>query len=225
MTSVLTDTGGIATRSCPNCGGEILEKALQCSHCRKWLPEVMAVPAAAAPTLAAEPARLSRGQALRHFMLLTLFTGGLYELYWFYRNWRDLDESEASAEFAPRSALLTLGLLVPFVNVALVYRQLDRIRGAVSAAGLQPGYSPVLTTCIYFALGVLANMTMLWTISLLMVVPLLPVQDALNRYWIEREPDVPLREELNPRELAVIALGAASIVAALLLGWAMEAKP
>jgi len=154
--------------------------------------------------------------------LLTVFTGGLYELYWFYRNWRDLDESEA-AQSGPRSALLTLGLLVPFVNVALVYRQLDRIRTAVSSAGVQPGYSPILTTCMYFALGVLANLTMLWTISLLMVVPLLPVQDALNRYWVERDPGMPLREELTARELAIIALGAAAIVATLLLGWATDA--
>ena len=214
----MTTENEAGTRPCPHCGGQILEKALQCVHCRKWLPEVMAVPVP--EPLPAEPARPSRGQALRHLMLLTLFTGGLYELYWFYRNWRDLDEGDTRSEFAPRSALLTLGLLVPFVNVALVYRQLDRIRGAVSDAGVQPGYSPVLTTCIYFALGVLANLTMLWTISLLMVVPLLPVQDALNRYWSEREPEMPLRQELSPRELGVIALGAATIVATLLLGWA-----
>ena len=222
MTTMITELPG-ATRACPNCGQDILEKALQCSYCRKWLPEVLA-PTAAPAALAAETTRASRGQALHHLMLLTVFTGGLYEVYWFYRNWRDLDDTDP-AELTPRSLLLTLGLLVPFVNIALVYRQLDRIRGAVSSAGVQPGYSPVLTTCAYFGLGVLANLTMFWFISLLMVVPLLPVQDALNRYWIEREPETPLRQRLNPRELAVIAVGGAAIVATLLLGWVADPTP
>lgn len=223
MTTVITEIQS-GTRPCPHCGGEILEKALQCSHCRKWLLDVLATPAPAAVAPVVESAHASRGQALRHLMLLTVCTGGLYELYWFYRNWRDLDGSGPD-EVTPRTVLLTLGLLVPFVNVALVYRQLDRIRGAVNAAGVQPGYSPVLTTCAYFGLGVLANLTMLWMVSLLMVVPLLPVQDALNRYWLEREPETPVRQELTSRELAVIALGGAAIMATLLLGWVADPTP
>ena len=216
MTTVVTGIEG-AMRPCPFCGIGILEKALQCSHCRKWQPDVLT--GAPVPAAAGAASVASRGQTLRHLMLLTVFTGGLYELYWFYRNWCDLDDRDG-ADASPRSALLTLGLLVPFVNVALVYRQLDRIRSAVSTTGVNPGYSPVLTTCAYFGLGILANLTMLWTVSLLMVVPLLPVQDALNRYWSEREPGATLRDELTVRELAVIALGASAIVATLLLSWA-----
>lgn len=222
MTTAMTGIDA-ATRACPNCGNLILEKALQCLHCRKWLPEALARPEPAAPE-AIPTALPSRGQSLRNLLLLTVFTGGLYEVYWFYRNWHDLDDGDR-AEFAPRPALLTIGLLIPFLNVALVYRQLDRIRGVVTSAGLHAGYSAVWTTFAYFALGVLANLTMLWALSLLMVLPLLPVQDALNRYWSEREPGTTLREELTPRELAAMALGASAIIAAMLLEWAAMSAP
>jgi hypothetical protein len=181
----------------------------------------MARPAPPPEAVAVKP---SRGQSIRHLLLLTVFTGGLYEIYWFYRNWCDLEDADRS-DFSPRSVLLTLGLLVPFLNVALVYRQLDRIHAAVAAVGVQPGYSPILITIAYFSLGVLANLTALWALSLLMVLPLLPVQEALNRHWSEREPDASLREEFSPRELAAMALGASAIVAALLLEWAATVPP
>jgi hypothetical protein len=177
-----------------------------------------------APAPAAVVAAPSRGQTLRNLLLLTLFTGGLYEIYWFYRNWCDLEDADRT-DVSPRSALLTLGLLIPFLNVALVYRQLERIHVATSSVGVQPNFSPALLTSAYFLLGVLANLTSLWALSLLMVLPLLPVQDALNRYWSEREPGASLREALSPRELAAMALGASAIIAALIIEWAAVVPP
>jgi hypothetical protein len=147
-----------------------------------------------------------------------VFSGGLYEVYWFYRNWRDL-AADAPDQRAPHPGLLTFGLLVPFVNIALVYRQLAGIHTRLSSRGLAAGYSPWITTCIYTALGIAANLTALWSLSCLMVLPLLPVQEALNRYWTEREPASTLRERLSPPELVVIACGAAAMVMIGLAGF------
>jgi hypothetical protein len=215
--SMAMEAAGFAperTTACPNCGREILEKALQCSHCRKWLV-IAPPPERARPSQVVGP---SRGQPLHHFLLLTVFSGGLYELYWFYRNWRDL-AADAPEEPTAHPGLLTFGLLVPFVNVALVYRQLAGIHARLASRGLAAGYSPWITTCIYIALGIAANLTALWSLSCLMVLPLLPVQEALNRYWSEREPASTLRERLSPPELMVIACGAAAMVMVAALGF------
>jgi lysylphosphatidylglycerol synthetase-like protein (DUF2156 family) len=144
-------------------------------------------------------------------LLLTVFSWGLYEIYWFYRNWRDL-AADAPETPGPPPGLLTFGLLVPFVNVALVYRQLAGIHARLAAHGLPAGFSPWMTTCIYISLGVAANLTTLWSLSCLMVLPLLPVQEALNRYWTQREPASAPRERLSPPEVAVIACGAAAML-------------
>lgn len=207
MTTEASGLGPECTIACPYCGGEILAKALQCGHCRKWFVE------APAPreTPHAESIIPARGQPLHHLLLLTVFSWGLYELYWFYRNWRDL-AADAPENPGPPPALLTFGLLVPFVNVALVYRQLAGIRSRLAAHGLPVGYSPWITTCIYISLGIAANLTTLWSLSCLMVLPLLPVQEALNRYWSEREPATVLRERLSPPEVAIIACGAAAML-------------
>lgn len=188
---------------------------MQCSHCRKWL---VVAPAPGPALRETEVAGASRGQPLHHLLLLTVFSWGLYELYWFYRNWRDLS-ADAPESPGPHPGLLTFGLLVPFVNIALVYRQLALIHARLSAHGLAAGYSPWMTTSIYIALGVAANLTALWSLSCLMVLPLLPVQEALNRYWSEREPASTLRERLSPPELVVIACGAAAMMMLAAAGW------
>ena len=202
------------TIPCPNCGQAILEKALQCSHCRKWLVEA---PAPELRSFPAAPTAPSRGQPLHHLLLLTVFSWGLYEIYWFYRNWRDL-AADTPENPGPPPGLLTFGLLVPFVNIALVYRQLVGIHSRLAAHGLPAGYSPWMTTCIYISLGIAANVTALWSLSCLMVLPLLPVQEALNRYWCQREPSSTLRERLSPSELVLIACGAAAMVAVAAAG-------
>lgn len=207
MTAEAPGLGSERTIACPNCGQEIFEKALQCSHCRKWFVEAP-TPDPAPPPMPAGP---SRGQSLHHLLLLTVFSWGLYEIYWFYRNWRDL-AADAPENPGPPPGLLTVGLLVPFVNIALVYRQLAGIHARLASRGLPGGYSPWVTTCIYVSLGIAANLTALWSLSCLMVVPLLPVQEALNRYWTQREPTNAPREQLSPAEVAVIACGAAAML-------------
>ena len=48
---------------------------------------------------------------------------------------------------------------------------------------------------------------MAWALSLLTVVPLLPVQAALNRYWQRKQPGVPIRERFDPNEVMILLAG------------------
>jgi hypothetical protein len=200
---------GTEMRNCPFCGGEILPKALHCRHCRRWMPEALRAPAPAP----APPPAYSDGQHPVHLVLLSVSTLGLYEVYWFWRNWRDLRD-KAGMDLSP--AWRTVGLFLPVVNVAMVYHQLRLVSDTAASRGLTPTYSPLAVTMAFFALALAGNLTLLWMVSLLNVLPLVPVQQTLNRLWQLEHPDAPLRERFAPHELAAMVAGAAATAAALL---------
>jgi len=205
--------GHESTTPCPFCGTEIRAKALQCSHCRRWRHSADPPPARAAAgadaaleadagaAQAAGVERYSRGQLPAHLVLLSVLTLGVYEFYWFYRNWRDLRD-HAGLDVNP--ALRTIALLVPFVNIFFVYQQLRLIREIAETAGEEVFYAPGILTLVFFTVAALSNLTMIWAISLLTVFPLVPVQATLNRYWRRVEPRFPIRSELDSNEVAIL---------------------
>ena len=198
-----------ATKPCPHCGEPILVKALKCRFCHRWMPveaaEREAEPQFHATAPSFEPRAFSNGQPRRHFILLSVLTLGLYELYWFYRNWRELRE-EIGIDVSP--GWRTFGLLVPFVNVFMVYQQLRLIHEVAASRGIPVAYSPSSMTALFFAIGLVANVTFIWIISLLTVFALLPAQDALNRFWSQAQPGKPIRESFLPYEIAILTAGA-----------------
>jgi len=197
----------LEARACPFCGGEILAKALQCRHCRKWMPEVIA------PARPAAAPGFSSGQPLHHLVLLSVFTLGLYEVYWFWRNWRDLRDNVG---IDTKPAWRTVGLLVPIVNVAIVYQQLHLVREIATARGVSAPYSPLALTAAFFALALAGNLTLIWLLALLNVFALVPVQQTLNRLWEVEQPGAQLRERFVAHEMAAMVAGVAATAAALL---------
>jgi hypothetical protein len=173
------------------------------------MPEALRAPAPASST----PAPYSRGQHPFHLVALSIFTLGLYEVFWFWRNWRDLRD-RSGLELSP--GWCTLGLLVPVINVALVYQQLRLVRDAAKTRGVEPTYSPFAVTAAFFALAIAGNLTLVWIVSLLNVLPLVPVQQTLNQLWRVEQPDAQLRERFAPYEMAAMVAGAAATAAALL---------
>jgi len=209
-------TEAVETRACPYCGGAILPKALQCRHCRRWMPEIVTAHGengSPAPTPSSSAERVSSAQRAVHLAALSVLTLGMYELYWFWRNWRDL-RLELGVEVQP--VWRALGLFVPIVNVVLVYDQLRMIREQCDARGVTAGYSPGLVTATFFSIAVAGNLTTFWPLSLLNVVPLLQVQVALNQLWACTQPGATVRSGLTPREVAVMIAGAVITAAALL---------
>jgi hypothetical protein len=199
---------GTEMRTCPFCGGELLAKALQCRHCRRWMPEALSAPE---PAVSARP--YSLGQLPIHLVLLSVLTLGVYEVYWFWRNWRDLRDN-AGVDVSP--GWRTVGLFLPVVNVAMVYQQLRVVSDAAASRGLTPSYSPLAVTAAFFALAFAGNWTLVWMVSLLNVLPLVPVQQTLNRLWQLEQPGAPLRERFAPHEMAAMFAGAAATATALL---------
>ena len=160
----------------------------------------------------------SKGQSITQLLWLTVLSFGLYEVYWFYRNWKALAE-HTGLKINP--VWRTLGLLVPFVNVFMVYHQFRMVWLLAESPARTPVYSPGIMTLAYFALvGVSNAVGPIWPLAALTVLPIIPVQFELNRYWAGEQPGLPLRRVLYPLEVAVLAGGALAFfaLAARLLG-------
>ena len=177
------------------------------------MPEVSArTVEEAAPAASVGRPGVSNGQLPLHFAALSILTLGMYELYWFWRNWRDL-QRELGVELQP--VWRTLGLLVPIVNVVLVYDQLRMIREQCDAHDVVPKYQPGLVAATFFAIAVAGNLTMFWPLSLLNVVPLLQVQVALNGLWERAQPGASVRVRFSRQEIIAMIAGLVITAAAV----------
>ena len=209
------DGGPTDTKPCPHCGKEIRRGALQCRYCRAWFHQ--SAPAPVGPSadpkrpLAPSFERTARGdyshaQPIRHLVWLAILSFGLYELYWFYRNWRVIKE-HGGHDFSP--GWRAVGLFVPIVNVFMVYHMFRLAYVMGDSPDRRPVFTPGRQTLAYFLLVAVSNVPgPFWPLTFLTVLPMIPVQAALNRYWASEQPDRPVRESFNAAETVILALGA-----------------
>ncbi len=155
--------------------------------------------------------------------LFVVASGGYYQFYWFYRNWRDFKEY---LDRDVNVVLRTIGLFVPFVNLYLVWKQFAEINELLEEAGLNPCPIKVLYPVwfgFFFAgnLGIFhaeTRMDALGAVVALMVscVPLLVLQRRINEYWREVQGDLPPRE-ISKGELAMVSVSCLLVWGGLLM--------
>ncbi len=182
----------------------------------------------------------SNAQPISHLVLLSVLTLNFYQVYWFYRNWKQLknhhnlgispnlrttgifilySELYLSAPFAETGSgsaflILILGLLI--VGLTLVYQQFRDIRDYAKKSPSGKFTSPVLLTAVYFMLNRLPMIPSLLILGLLSVWPLAIVQGILNGYWEEEQPKLMKKTELSKGELAVLAIGGIMCIAIIM---------
>lgn len=128
-------------------------------------------------------ARVPRAQAVAQLAILTVLTIGLYLFRWFYRTCNDL-KSVGGSQFSP--GLRTLGLLVPIVNLFILYNFFDQIRTARSTVGLTrlPNAGWMLVAVIFC--GGLWRLPDAWgLLGLTLLLPLTITQGYLNELWVK----------------------------------------
>jgi len=142
------------------------------------------------------------------FVLLWLSTLGYYQIYWFYRNWKQLKEHR-NLDWSP--LWRTFFLFVPLANVIVILQAFQDISYFARDAGVVKNYSP---SVIFFSFLILNVFNFLpeyyqWLswIGLLAVVPLAVVQNTLNAFWKIEQPLRPVRNKFSHVEILVLAIG------------------
>ncbi len=168
----------------------------------------------------------SYGQPVRNLVLLSLLTLNLYQLYWFYRNWKHL-KSHTGADIRP--GLRTVGLLIPIVSFFLIYDQFDDIHDLSTGRGIAAlgvRYSPMGLMLAYVLINALWMVPgRVSLLGVLAFIPLVYVQRALNDYWQHEQPDRAMRRRFSGGEIGVLTIGGIFTALAVIVTVAPEPEP
>jgi len=149
----------------------------------------------------------SHAQPAWQLVLLSMATLGIYELYWFYRNWKHFRDHRGW-DVSP--GWRTAGLVVPVLGLVLAYYQLKDVREYLEKDGIRETYSPGWVLFGWLALSALWRLPdPFWLLSSFSVFPLVAVQGPLNAYWEKEQPGARIRTSLSGGQIALLVLGVA----------------
>ncbi len=176
--------------TCPDCGASISDTAPACVHCgRPQTPSATAVAPQSLP--GSDVANIehtgSAGAqtefpffpvATHKFVVLSICTFGIYAFYWAYKNWQRI-RSASGETLSP----FWRAFFAPLWGFSLFRRIRDHVTNEGVAAGWSP---PFLATCYLLLSASWQLPDPWWLISLATFVPLIPVQQATQRFNEQR---------------------------------------
>jgi len=134
------------------------------------------------------------------FCFLYIITFGLYQLPWCHKQWKFLKDREN----------LNIN---PWVRAIFFQFTMYSLAQKVFALADREGYrekpSAFQVTLTYWVIIVLYQLPGIFKlISFLAFVPLLTILKAVNYYWEQEQPNLPVRDSFTGREVAWIVFGA-----------------
>lgn len=167
----------MALITCPDCGNSVSDLARACLQCGRPINEAASTTAYAsrpAPDAAAAEETLPLFPVATHkFIVLSIFSFGLYEVYWCYKNWKRLKEASGE-ELSP----VWRAIFAPLWGFSLF----RRMRDVASAAGVPVGWSPGVLATLYLVLNIAWRLPdPWWLLGFASLIPMLPVQQAAQQ--------------------------------------------
>ncbi|WP_460894424.1 hypothetical protein [Rufibacter soli] len=139
-------------------------------------------------------------QPVWKFAMLCMLTLGLYQIYWFYQNWRFVKEFEERDEIMP----FWRSVFIIFFGQHLFSRVLLRAQ----EQNYQETYSSGWLMVAFFVLTVLSRLPdPLWLISVFSFLPLIPVLRARNFFFRTACPARSISSTFTAGEVACVVLG------------------
>lgn len=153
---------------CTKCGKETAENAKFCAYCGNSLEQ------------------FSRIIPIWKFILLCVITFGLYELFWFYKTWKFLKEKN-NLDISPFWRTVFSGLYAG--------SNAKHVLNLAKGINYQKEYSPTLIGISYIILNVLWRLPdPYWLLSIFSFLPMIPIVKAMNFYWQNKNPNLPLKK-------------------------------
>jgi hypothetical protein len=144
------------------------------------------------------------------FCFLYIITLGLYQLPWCHKQWKFLKEKD-NVNINP----WLRAWFLPFTMYGLA----KKIFVIAEKQGYRENPSAFQITLIYWFFNVLSNLPApLSLIALFSCVPLLTILKAVNYYWEQQQPHLPVRESFTGREVTWIVFGAIFWLLVIIIG-------
>jgi hypothetical protein len=181
----------MALITCPDCGHSVSDRATFCVKCGcpaesqsssprplpGDLPQQIVDPQSAEQAnsrAASASVRLPLYPVATHkFVILSICTFGLYQLYWCYQNWKRL-KAYSGESLSP----FWRAVFAPLWNFSLF----KRIRMAATSSGMSVGWNSGALATVYLVLNMSWRLPEAWgLISICSFIPMIPVQLAAQR--------------------------------------------
>lgn len=187
---------------CPDCGREISDAAPRCIHCGRPDPAHGSGP----PPDGDPDEPVFHPLDVRKLAVMSLCTLGLYEIYWFYRNWKGLKERVG------KSLIAWLRALFAPVTAYWLFREVPEI-----VRPRRIGWSAGSVAILYLALSASWQLPdPWWLMSLGSFAALIPVQRTINDAAArDLSPDV-IDNRYSGLHVAVIIVGGLFLVLAVI---------
>lgn len=210
----------VGKKPCPRCGMELVGKERFCSFCGTEL-RGFSIKKEVEPKTEnmvdingqSNNSQFSFKQPIWKLVFLYVFTFGLYEIYWFYRNWKHM---KIHKNLDIRPGFKILSLLIPIYGWIIIDKQFKDIKDFARSVGCDTYSSPgeltaglVFLHSLYSLISRLpnpyANLSLI--VNILPVFILITVQKTLNNYWMKEQTALPERKGFSGIEIAIIILG------------------
>jgi hypothetical protein len=134
----------------------------------------------------------------RKFVVMSIVTLGLYDVYWVWRQWkRFVEHGEVLSPFWRTFFLV-------FTNYSLF----ARVRSRAREEGIEVSWSPALLATLYLVLNVTWRLPDPWVlVSLLVFVPIIPVQETIDRINATHVAKLPNRGFSGTNAVAIVIGG------------------
>jgi hypothetical protein len=135
--------------------------------------------------------------SLLKLTVLSIVTFGIYELFWFYQQWKCIRRREDISPFWRTffSGVTSFGLF-------------KRIANDANASDVRVSFNPVVAGALVMVLSASSRLPQpWWLVSVLSFAPVLPVQATLNRLNAQLAPDADRNERWTASNYVVLVLG------------------
>jgi hypothetical protein len=200
---------------CTNCGTKITEHVRFCGSCGKPVGEFLPpLPRVAAPTSTpvttsgrtnANVSTLTFFPVATHkFIVLSLCSFSIYELYWFYQQWKRIRESSKEA-VSPFWRAFFGGLwAIPLLR---------RIRERADASGISVGWSAGALGTVFMVLSILWRLPdPWWLISFGSIIALVPAVQTCQEINAAAHNPEGLNSDYTTANVATIVIGGLLVV-------------
>jgi hypothetical protein len=193
--------------ACPKCGFE-QEKNEECGKCGIIISKYSDMRGSTPPVIPQRTTALYFSVSKTKLILMSIFTLGLYEIYWFYKNWNHVK-------------IRTRQKIRPFwraiFSVFFCYSLFKNVQESADSHSDRQAINPGWLALGYILFIIAYNLPdPFWTVSLLVFLPLLPVQGAINKINAKVAPAAVRNSNFSVKNIFVMIIGGLCLALATL---------